>query len=246
MHSFIELKKFIQRIFVSTPKEYQLKHRLTGAVIIVLVGVVLIPVILQDPVIPPESPAQVQSADLSEEDTLTYLTNIVKENSREGEAESDGLSSEVATPAHVDSERSTQILEEPGSTGADEKPVLIMTENPVESENGSVPSAVTLAAPSPESSESSGKDKKAEAQFDEPSTTGWSVRVGTFAEERYEQLAIEKLLENNLDPKRTQVMTGAGQAIRVWIGPYSTEEEAKSVALSLKDITGQEGYVPKR
>ncbi|MYB33623.1 MAG: hypothetical protein F4X92_00535 [Gammaproteobacteria bacterium] len=230
---------------MSTPKEYQLKHRLTGAVIIVLAGVVLIPMILQDPVIPPESQIQVKSVDLSEEDTLTYLTNIVKENSGEGGAKPAGQSSEEAKPALVESQPIDQVLEDPDSPNTNEKPVLVMTQEPGEPEDGPDPSTVIQAA-SPGPNESRGDDKVVDAEFDEPSTTGWIVRVGTFAEEKYERQAIEILVENNLTPKRTRVMTGAGQAVRVWIGPYSNEEEAKRIALSLKDITGQEGYVPRR
>ena len=229
---------------MSTPKEYQLKHRLTGAVIIVLAGVVLTPMILQDPAIPPESQPRVKSVDLSEEDTLTYLTNIVKGNSGEVAAKPAEQSSEAAKPALAESQPIAQALEDPSSPGTNVKPVLVMTQESGESEGGAGLSTVVPAASDP--NESRGDDKEGDAEFDAPATTGWIVRVGTFAEERYERQAIEKLVEHDLAPRRTQVMTGAGQAVRVWIGPYSTEEKARRMALGLKDITGQEGYVPRR
>ncbi len=228
---------------MSTPKEYQLKHRLTGAVIIVLAGVVLIPMVLQDPVIPPESQTQVKSIDLSEEDTLTYLTNVVKGNAGEVETRPVEQSPEVTVP--VESQPAVEATEDSSIPDADRKSALIMTQKSEKLEDGSG-SSTAVQADSPDPDESGGNDKEDGAEFDELSTTGWVVRVGTFAEQRYEQQTIENLVKHNLAPKRTQVMTGAGQAVRVWIGPYLTEEEAKRVALALKDITGQEGYVPRQ
>ncbi|MCY4050033.1 MAG: SPOR domain-containing protein [Gammaproteobacteria bacterium] len=230
---------------MNTSIQYQLKHRLTGAVIIVLMGVILIPMILQDPVIPTETKTpvkSVKSVDSDEQQTLTRLTNIVKGEVQEAETKSQEQSPEIAIPILDTLNPNMEISEGLNDPKSIQKPpeTLVMIEKPKESGDVSDDSLFHQ-----EASSKSEQSDLGNIGSGPTSTKGWTVRVGTFAEKRYEQLAIEKLGEHNLTPKRTQVTTGAGQAVRVWLGPYSTEEEAKRVAISLKDITGQEGYVPR-
>lgn len=208
--------------------EYQLKHRLTGAVIIVLTGVILIPMILQDPAVPPDLQTRIKPVNPSEEDTLTRLTNIVKRNAEEGEAQSPDKLSKPENPVLTGSEPVAQATESPSDFDAEEKSrgAIVMTQVPEKSEDAAAPSAVLRVAVS-KSSETGGSDMGSDAKTADSSALGWTVRVGTFAQEKYERQAIEKLGEHNLVPKRTEVITGAGQAIRIWLGPYPTEEEAK-------------------
>ncbi len=225
---------------MNTPIEYQLKHRLTGAVIIVLMGVILIPLILREPTVPPDPQIPLASVDSSEQETLTRLTDIVKGNVQEAETESQEQLTGAAKPISATSIPNSEIVESSNDPETSQKPTIVMTQNPEQPGDSSSDSLVIQAA-----SDQMRKSELDNVGTDVALTPGWTVRVGTFAEQRYAKLAIEKLDEHNLVPKRTRVTTSAGQAVRVWLGPYPTEEEAKRVAISLKDITGQEGYVPR-
>ncbi|MXZ81368.1 MAG: hypothetical protein F4Z15_08445, partial [Gammaproteobacteria bacterium] len=58
------------------PMEYQLKHRLTGAVIILLAGVLIIPLILQEPDRRSDSDRTAQYGEISEDDASSGLADI--------------------------------------------------------------------------------------------------------------------------------------------------------------------------
>lgn len=227
--------------------EYQLKHRLTGAVIIVLVGVLLIPLILKEPVVPLDSSQSEFALNgssgkrLSKDFAASVDSNIgsdksvMQENSIEQakqalvSTQTTELSSE--TQRDSDAEKTTSsTLVMTAKTGMEEskKTLPISTESTVE-----------------ELAKSSGDVQGPDVEFDSPEVVGWTVRVGTFADKANENQVIKNLNKHDYMPKRTQVMTGAGEAVRVWLGPYPSEKEAKSVAMKLKDITGQQGYVPK-
>lgn len=190
--------------------EYQLKHRLTGAVIIILAGVFMIPMILQEPVTPLVSKPRFQPEGSQ---------SIPKSND---ESDGGGLvahSPDRNKPALVSASPSMESSSNDGA-GQENAEALVMTRK-IEPAAGS---ALT---------------------FDDDAVTGWTVRVGTYADADNEARIIRKLDEHKLKPKRTRVTTGVGAATRVWLGPYSSQSKAEAVALSLKNITGQEGYVPK-
>lgn len=216
--------------------EYELKHRITGAIILVAAAVLVIPMLLSGPgpdgdgdLRNPESSSQsrIVPLDLSEilpasgeggedlplaavEDQQPTLLDLTESN--------DGETTQAESRAVPDQGEDAQVE----ST----RPALVMTRIPdTPEEQAEAQARADTAA-------------KAEGQGD------WFVRVGTFSKQANADRVFELLTENGYAPKRTPVSASGGSSTRVWLGPYA-EEKAIEVSNRMKDLVGEKGFVTK-
>lgn len=214
--------------------EYELKHRITGAIILVAAAVLVIPMLLsgpegdgdhRNPAGEASSQSRIVPLDLSEilpasgeggedlplaavEDQQPTLLDLTENN--------DGETTQAESRAVPDQ----------GGDAQDEsaRPALVMTRIPDTPEEQAEAQAKADTA------------AKAAGQGD------WFVRVGTFSKQANADRVFELLTENGYAPKRTPV--SGGSSTRVWLGPFA-EKTAKEVSTRMKDLVGEKGFVTK-
>ncbi len=202
--------------------QYERKHRIAGAVILLLGFALVIPMILREPVIPTVS----QSSD--QEPVATIEQNDSSKGS--GALKSDGKnrkeSTVVMTTQDPDAGSALRAVNPDRVTATEpESPVEVLID--------------TQSKPNAEANEI----KTEQATESHASGQEWIVRVGTFTKQENVERSVAELLDNGFDPNRTQVNIIAGKATRVWLGPYPDIDAAKKAGRELKKRTGEDGYV---
>ena len=78
------------------------------------------------------------------------------------------------------------------------------------------------------------------------SSTGWAVRVGTYAKQTNADSVATALAGNGFTAHKTAVQIAlGGNATRIWVGPYAKKETAGEVSLRLQVLIGEKGFVTK-
>jgi DedD protein len=188
------------------------KHRIIGAVVIVALAVVLVPMILGEHEPPAESsaPSAAVTADGSEpapdagtKVAVTVVTSSIKSKTPKPEA--------AAAPAVGAPTPAIESAKEPP-----QEPVKIAIAKPV---------TVVKAPP-----------KTAPAAA--PATTGWVVQVGTFSNADNATRVEEKLRALGQTVRAERVTLDNGKAVRVRVGPFSDKVAALKAQDRIQKETG--------
>lgn len=225
----------------NTAPKYELKHRLTGAAIMILSAVLVIPIFLSEPNIP---------ANVNEE------TGLIMEEDNTFKSKIKPINLKLLKALKL-SNAETELL--------DEKPALLkideiksneeepknqnVVEKKVEKKEEKAEEKIILTSTENEQPKSKKKEqpkKQIDLVKEETVKDGWTVRVGTFSKNENVKLISNLLNGNGFNTNHTPVTTTLGKATRVWVGPYSTKETAEKVSIQLKSLTGEKGYVTKQ
>ncbi len=241
---------------------YELKHRLTGAAILIFGAVLLIPVLLEEPQLQANINNQTDPNSGEEKtfkskiepinlETLN-LSNLSKQ--KDEDAKPALLDAGSATSASEDKPENTSIKIEGEDAGKGDSAV---TDKVAASKKKKIePVILTTETKKDEAKDEpaekkagKGEESKVVESVDESETsikTGWTVRVGTFSKSENVEL-ISKLLDSSgFTIRHTEVETTLGKATRVWLGPYEDKQTAEKVSIRLKTLTGEKGYVTKQ
>jgi DedD protein len=234
---------------------YELKHRITGAIILMSAAVLIIPILLSEP--GAEAKSTTRQAGAAENTFRSRIVPLDISNVNRPVGESGGelpLSTrEDSRPALLDltvkarpespEEIAAASPSEPNQ--ADEPaPALVMTREKKDSdeEKNSSPAA------SPPETESKAEIRTADAApatAQQPAGPGWVVRVGTFSRQANVESVSTLLSNSGFEPRTTPVTTSLGESTRVWLGPYAERETADRISDRLKSLTGEKGYVTR-
>ncbi len=223
---------------------FELKHRVTGAIILVLIAVLVIPLMLSEPALE----ASNQAGDGSKTTNKTFRSRIVPLNidNINGVANtSSGLSDTNTTvlsdnkPALLDLTNSQgtnlSASEESNSVTATQTTAVVMTQQP--DANQVIESSATP---------SSAQDSKTTINLpEEQNQQGWVVRVGTFSKDANVESVSTLLTNSGFKPRKTAVSTSLGSSTRVWLGPYAKKQTAEKISDRLKSLIGEKGYVTR-
>lgn len=196
---------------------FQLKHRIVGALILVSVGIVALPLILGSP--NPELVSDVPDEPLAAEtDTRVFVSKItpiggatpVIERSPTPTARSPGgPAPRTAPPPQVPARKPASPATPPAGERA--------------TEPAKKPKAVAEAKPVPD--------------------RGWVVQVGTFGNPDNVKRVIKDLRAQGLTPSSTPVRTKGGPATRIWVGPYAQRVDAARVRARIQQSLGTKGLI---
>ncbi len=201
--------------------EYELKHRITGAIILVTAVVLIVPLLLSGhSPSGPDSTSDTSFLTDSSSRSRTIPLNLNNVMDPVPKDDSDGLSD-----SSVEARNRTE--ENQSAAGNDSsKPALVMTQTSDRSQES--PQATV---PSREPERSQNED-------------GWFVRVGTYAKQNNVDVMADLLKKNGYQPRMKSVMTAQGQqSTRIWLGPYVQRDAADSVSERLFELIGEKGYV---
>ena len=199
--------------------EQKLKQRLTGAIVLVALAVIFVPIILEGPDDDwtprshsiPEQPQMDYRADMD----LELPEPMPVEEPQTGSVITEALSLQEAVPA---TDQPSQV-EQQSAPAAEKAPVPV-----------AAPPKPVKAAPVP-------VPRKPEKEA-EPAIEGWFVQVGSFGQEMNASGLRERLKSAGYDARLHKVAIGKGYAYRVLVGPSGSRAAAEKTAARL--MSGQQ------
>ncbi len=225
--------------------DFNIRHRLVGAVVLLGLGVIVIPMILQG-----KGPGAVMKSDslteevqewiVETEDATTY-TSRVKPVGETGVAvdeppellEIDDASDNSAVINNQAAPESPPVTAVPDNQPQAVEPAPEPEPKPEKiQENSNQVAAIKLPEPAPMT------DLKPENV-----ARGWMVQVGSFSKPENAQNMISKLNEGGFDSRYEVITTDSGQVTRVWVGPYEKRVTAGRALEAVKDKTGVKGFI---
>lgn len=202
--------------------EQQLKERIVGAIVLVAIGMLVIPALLDGP----DPSADTVGVVLSDQDegTKTHRIRLDVQESAPTTPSSGRISR--AEPEPVTMPAVTAVERVAGPQGVDE------AEPPAESP-AEPPAQADVAAPKPEPAPA--------VQATMP-TGSWAVQVGSFSRKQNADRLARELSEEGFDVS-VSIVTGSGGTMhRVRVGPVADRDSAEALRARL-EASGQQGRV---
>lgn len=216
---------------------YRLEHRLVGAVVLVLIAVIVIPLLLKEP-----DPEIVIKSNAQDEGELVFQSKV---EALQAETElQENLQIEQVQRAvdQIDSDSLESVLEpiDEAAQNTQEPKVKLVVESPVKQ-------PLTVEDENPNaSSENNDENQTTAPQVDTQDETLWEVRVGTFTKDENAESLKELLAKAGFNAKSTKTTNSLGNVTRVWLGPYANRDTADKIQDRLKALTDQKGFVTER
>lgn len=212
--------------------EFNPRHRIVGAVILVALAVIFLPMLLSD------RPPETQTAGLTDT-PVPDIGAVVNPASRPGEQPGKSAAAPPAT-------RTVTVPVEPaaGMKGS-ARPESAGTETTKSASVRSDTPAPVVEPPPP-------KEKKAAAMPSKPASVaskpaalekGWVVQVGVFSQRDNARRLQERIQQKGYRVRLDPSSSAAGRSVRVEVGPYREAAEAKAAAARLQDQFGIKGLV---
>ena len=220
-----------------TEQEFNIRHRLVGACVLLALGVVFIPMILQG-----NGPGVGKSNNLTEEvqdwivgteEAGTYVSRVVPvgENNQQAKNEQLEIIDENTLPELQVIKENTTAIDQPSQEQIQTVTEVASTQQAQQSD---VQEVVEEQIP---------KTQQSASLKAENVSRGWVVQVGTFSKSENAQNLITKLNQNGFDSRHEVIDTDAGQATRVWVGPYEKRVTAARALETVKENTGVKGFL---
>jgi len=198
--------------------EQILKQRLIGAIVLVSLAVIFIPIILEGP----DDEWTPRSHSLPDKPQLDYRADM-----------------ELVLPAP------TPVAEHHPSTEVDvEKDTPVISEQPVAAPAKPVeqPAAATKPVKTRPAPKPAAKPPVPVAPAAKP-LKGWFVQVGSFGQEMNARGLRERLVASGFKARLQEIEIGNKHAYRVLVGPSATRADAEKLAASLKSAQQLKGMV---
>ena len=197
--------------------EFNPKYRIVGAIVLVALVVIFVPMILNEHEPPPELKGATEApARKVVADTKLVVAPVRNEETRDNEV-SGVISKTITVPVAAESTQQTETK----PTAPADKPAAAKK---------------TTTEPAPE------KSAKASAPA-EKITKGWIVQVGTFSNSE-NSIRLRDKLKSRGHTVHTETVTVAGKmALRLRVGPFHNKEQAAKAQAQIRKETGVQGAV---
>ncbi len=195
-----------------TSQEFNPKHRVVGAVILVALAVILVPLILHDRAPPAPAPPAAQTPEADTRLVVTPLTPVPLPDNAPAPTAIKTIPSLVAPPAPAGNAPAAD-------TGITTQASLGSTPPP------SLPSARPTPPPK------AAPDK------------GWIVQLGAFSHTDNAKRMKENLVRHGYAPQLDKISLNQGQGVRVRVGPYKSEDEARTAQARIQRELNIKGVV---
>jgi len=196
----------------------QLKERIVGATVIVALGIIVIPWLLDGPAQSPRAVEQKLELPRGDTPTRSYSIPLDPAAGRPvqiggSEPQEDAAASEPAAPTEPEDSAPTGViqrpaLEDPAPRAQSERPVEQPSQPPPR------PAPQPVAQPEPEPT---------------PVEDSWTVQVGSFSQPANAEALRERLVGEGFKAFVSRVATDAGTMHRVRVGPVAERAEAEQL-----------------
>lgn len=194
--------------------DQKLKQRLTGAIVLVALAVIFVPIILEGP----DDEWTPRSHSIPEQPQMDYRAD---------------MELELPEPATADGERSGSVITEALSM----QQQAPEPKQPLEEKAAPVPGTGKTPAPvavPPEPARVVPAPSPGSAKVASPPVKGWFVQVGSFGQEMNASGLRERLKSAGYDARLKKVAIGKGYAYRVLVGPSTSRAGAEKIAARLE------------
>lgn len=239
---------------------FNIRHRLVGAIVLLSLGVIIIPMILQG-----KGPGAVMQSDslteevqewiVGTEDATTY-TSRVKPVSEQAQDTASQVAVSASNPdANLDGSAPPELVAVDDVTNdtVEKNQQAAEQLQPLKTEPDQQPDVKVQDSEKQSEKIEQGKNQIAAVKLPEPApitdlksenvTRGWVVQVGTFSKSSNAQNLISKLNKNGFDSRYEVINTDSGKATRVWVGPYEKRVTAGRALEAVKEKTGVKGFI---
>lgn len=223
-----------------TMQGFEPRHRVVGAIILVALGVIFLPVAFDE-----KKGADARSMpaiEIPDRDSKIFISRItpieVKEEGakrdKPAKKETKPVEKKVAAPAET---RAAPAL---APVAAADKPAAVMEQAAV---SDSPPESVVgeKVEQAPPTEKPAAAEKKAAVA--EKSDKGWIVQIGSFSSADNAKRILSGLQQKGFKPDTRKVDTPQGKATRIWIGPFPERATAEEMQARVRKETGQAGLV---
>lgn len=200
---------------------FVLKHRLTGAAILIAFAVIILPMLLGGPA-DEGTPDGGETGDVV--DDQVFHSKIQP------------IGGEVPSPAERGNEQNAAKRPESPPSDDNERQNVISAIDEGNEQEATGDTDVKEPA-------EGGSEPEAPVGSEPTIERGWIVQVGTFKNPDNVKKLVAKLKSGGLIASTTEVDTSEGMATRVWIGPFETRVEAARHKTRVKQRTGTEGLI---
>jgi DedD protein len=217
-------------------QEYDPRNRLVGAVVLVILAIIFVPMLLDSGDQPGEGdPEQTAVIEIDDGDKKVFVSRI----------------SPVTTPADTPAEGASPEDEQtaaPEQTEPDSsalfKPITIAPPK-AEDKAPARKDATTRPAPAAESApeEASKAVKEKPAGKPPVQAGGWLVQIGVFSKPANAEKSADRLRAKGFTVHTGLVSTSKGEATRVWLGPFEERATAERILGVVARSTGQRGII---
>ncbi len=230
----------------------QLKNRLLGAILLVILAVLLIPLFLGEPKSTIDLP---EPAVIGGQSDDGFESRIQSEEARQAAEKAVGEKEAVLVPVpsvSVPSKIQSEPLQVPAVSAKPKEPKTTTESKAPSPESAKQPpEPVVKLKPAPEPKaqpkpkvQAEPKPKPAPAVVKAaPVRNGWGVQVGAFSKSSNAQSIAKTLRGHGFTPNLSDYNASFGRATRVWLGPYADKKQATAAAGKLKKATGEAGFV---
>lgn len=237
-------------------QDFELKHRLVGAAVLIFFGVLVLPWWLSSPATQPSDGAveDAQIADASNPSTggpqgevePDLLATLMAEQANALNGEEQVLVSRItplddSLPAEPD--QSPDLVEKNAADQTQAAERQTSSAEITRNESTTPAESSTQVATKAESAQNA-KTAVAVTQSAEIEV-GWAVQVGVFTDKVGAGKVVDDLKAKGFNPKTSTVDTNKGvkTGTRVWLGPYEARVDAAKAKANLTDKTGEPGFI---
>jgi len=203
-------------------QDYDPRHRLTGAVVLILLAIVLLPMLLSkkpDVQLPEEADPVVM--EITQEGKKVFVSRI-------------SSTTPLDSTAAQHQTRGADTKDNTKQSSALFKPMVTPTAPAKRTEKA--PAKKSAAKQSAISKSTSKKSKTVPA-------SGWIVQVGVFSQSANASKKVSELKKKGFSAKSGKVKTSKGNVTKVWIGPFKDRKSAEKMQDRLQHKTRQRGIV---
>lgn len=197
-----------------TSQDFNPKHRVVGAVILVALAVILVPLILHDRA--PSAPTP-PAAETPAPDTRLVVTPL------------------TPVPLPDNAPAPTTIKTIPSLVA----PAAPAGQQPAASDTGMATQSANLSATPPPGLPTAKPSPPPKAAPDK----GWIVQLGAFSHTDNARRMQDNLVRRGYAPELDKIPLNQGQGVRVRVGPYKHEAEARTAQVRIQRELGIKGVV---
>ena len=247
----------------SNNTHYDPRTRLVGAIVLVVIAIIFLPMLFNRPVdtasdesdsnsvvmeITSEGKkvfvsriAPIEDVPVSDSATLGLTNTGQQKLTRDGEAKKQPGKQADKAPAPEEkkpSSSSAKNTTKQVNSSALIRPVIVAPKQTSQNKT----STAKPAAQTSQSKTTSSPEKTAAAKS-APKGSGWMVQVGSYSKQSNADKAAGKLRAKGYTVHTNPVKTSKGTVIRVWLGPFKEKKTANKIQASVKRSTGMSAII---
>ncbi len=223
-----------------TMQGFEPRHRVVGAIILVALGVIFLPVAFDEK--KGTDARNAPAIEIPDRDSKIFISRITPIEVKAEGAKRDKSAKKESKPVEKKAAAAApaETRAAPAAVAAADKPAAVV-EKAVVSDAPPEPVVGEKIEQAPPAEKPAAADKKAAVA--DKSDKGWIVQIGSFSSADNAKRILSGLQQKGFKPDTRKVDTPQGKATRIWIGPFPERTTAEEMQARVRKETGQTGLV---